>query len=183
MSLPGLGINRVSVKTICLVVILFPQLSSCITGGTHGSIKGYEYPVSKYVLQNAVEKVIRENPNIQPDTVVNFSVDITDGKNDTIYSNRYNDKEHYRRISIPNVLTGNSYTIHYLGDTTYWNTSKTSEISISYAYDVNGNGGSEGRGDFPWYKPSLRKKLVGVFEKEFVSKLDMELGIKHTDTD
>ncbi len=170
-----LATNRIS--QIIIVIIIAMHLSSCITGGTHGSIKDYEYSVSKYKLQDGVEAVLKESGNIQIDTVVNFSVDVTSGKNDTIYSDRYNDVDNYRKI----YISGNSYTFHYYGDKSYWDKSKTSMISIVYAYDSNGNGGSAGDGDFSWYKASLKKKLISEFENEFIKKLDQKLQITHAD--
>ena len=56
-------------------------------------------------------------------------------------------------------------------------------ISIAYAYDENDRGGSEGNGGVTWYKPFLKKKLIDVFEKEFIEKIDRKLGVKHTVTD
>lgn len=123
-------------------------MSSCLTAGTHGSIKSYTYPVKKTVLEEAVNNVIAKNNNIQKvDTVQkNFIVDITNGKNDTIRSVH---NPAYVDIRISSSAFLNSYTFQYVGSQDDWNRDTTSEISIAYAYDKEENGGSEANGDFP----------------------------------
>jgi hypothetical protein len=73
----------------------------------------------------------------------------------------------------------NSYTFQYVGSQEDWNRDTASEISIAYAYDKEDNGGSDGNGDFPWYKSSLKNRLISIFEREFIDKLDKELNVKH----
>ncbi len=167
-------------RNISLYVLLslIVQLSSCISAGTHGSIKSYTYPVKKIVLEEAVNKVIAKNANIQrQDTVQkNFIIDVTNGKNDTIRSVH---NLEYVDIEISGNTFLNSYTFQYVGSKDDWNRDTTSEISIAYAYDKEDNGGSEGNGDFPWYKSLLKNKLISVFEKEFIYKVDKELKVKH----
>ncbi len=170
-------------RTVLVYLWLALFLVSCIGAGTHGSIKAYEYPVSKYRLEDAVEKVIKESSNIRRDTVKNYMVDFTDGKSDTIYSDHYNDGERYFTINIFSGGGENEYIFHFTGREEDWATATTSRISISYAFDENDKGGSEGNGGVTWYKPFLKKKVVTVFEKEFIEKLNKELGVKPTETD
>ncbi len=158
------------------LLIIF-LLSSCVGAGTHGSIKGYEYSVSKYRLEKIIDKIILKNNNVYRDTIRNYMVDITDGKSDTIYSNYYNDGKNYITVVISQEAGNYRYIFRYLGDSTYWDSSETSEIFIAYAYDENNRGGSEGNGGVTWYKPFLKKKLVTVFEKEFIEKINKELGV------
>jgi len=146
-------------KQYFFVILILMGLNSCLTAGTHGLIKGYEYPVSKYVLGKVVFHVISNSPNINRDTAKDY----------------YNDGESYITIEITKGEVLNRYTVHFYGDKVDWDTSKTSQISISYAYDNDGNGGSEGNGGFPWYKSSLKKKLISIFESEFINKIDKEL--------
>ncbi|RYE54913.1 MAG: hypothetical protein EOP48_11290 [Sphingobacteriales bacterium] len=166
---------------IHLGVTLF--LSSCIGAGTHGSIHCYEYPVTKYELQDAVEKVIKESTNILRDTTRNYMVDVTDGKSDTIYSNYYNDGKSYLTINIEQEKGYNNYIFRYSGDSAYWASSETSGIFIAYAFDENHRGGSEGNGGITWYKPFLKQKLVTVFKRELIEKLNVELGVEPVETD
>lgn len=174
-----------SIKII-LTVIIAISLTSCFIGaGTHGSIKNYNYATTKDKLENAVNTVIKNNPNIHCDTTINkISIkDINSGKSDTIIDNYYNDGKTYVTIKIKVADLENEYTFRYYGDEEYWKTSLTSGIFICYAYDKNGQGGSEGTGGVEWYKWGLRKKLTDLFEKEFVTKIDNELKIAHTETE
>ena len=158
-------------------------LLSAIGAVTHGSIKAYEYPIPKDSLHAAVEKVIRTNPNIfREPQGENYIVDVTDGKNDTLYNDHYNDGKRYISIKIKTGGEISDYVFHFYGSDEYWQTSKTSQISIAYAYDKDG-GGSEGNGGVPWYKPSLKKRLVTVFEKDLIEKIDRELGVSHVVAD
>lgn len=155
------------------------QFSACISAGTHGSIKSYSYPVRKSILEKAIEKVIASDPNVEREdtTIKNGIVDITNGKNDTIKPNHeyysayvdidiYHNKDVYR------------YTFRYAGDENDWESDTTSRIFIAYAYK-NDRGGSEGNGDIGWHTPFLKKKLIQVFEEEFIAKIDSELKVKH----
>ncbi len=153
----------------------------CITAGTHGSIKAYEYPVSKQKLQLAVEKVIASGGSIRRDTTMNFIVDVTNGNRDTIIDNMYNDTINYVTLFILEKGGSNIYTIQYYGDSTYWDTATTSEISLAYAWNKKRQGGSEGHGDVSRYNPALRNSLLKVFEREFISKVDSMLGVKHVE--
>lgn len=163
--------------TLFLLTVLF---DSCISGGTHGSIESYKYKVNKYILQKAVENVLATNANIKRDTTKNYMIDVTNGRNDTIISNYYNDGEQYLTINIKTKEGYNDYTIQYLGNKKYWDTAKNAFISIAYAYYKDGNGGSEGNGGIKWYNWGLKRKLLEPFESEFISKVDKELKQKHT---
>jgi hypothetical protein len=155
---------RVSLNFIIILLLI---LGGCVLGGTHGSIKNYDFPISKYVLEKAVLKVISSSPNIQRDTAKNY----------------YNDGENYITLEITKGDILNRYTFRFYGGKEDWDTAKTSEIFIAYAKDKEGNGGSEGNGAIKWYKPGLKKELVSLFESEFISKLDKELGVNHTEPD
>ncbi len=146
----------------------------CLGGGTHGSIKTYEYQVSKATLEKAIWKVINLSVNIQRDTSKNYY-------NDSM--NYYNDSVMYITIKIRKGEIENDYTFRYGGGKEYWDTAIKSSIFIAYAFDKQGNGGSEGNGGIRWYKPVLKKKLISVFESEFVSKVDKVLGVNHTEPD
>ena len=162
-----------------IIIFLSILITSCINGGTHGSIKGYRYPTSKAELENAVLEVINTNSNIhRKDTAIkNFYIDVTNGKYDTVFSTNYNDGKRYLTIKINVVDTvENEYIFQYYGSEKDWETSSSSEIFICYANDKNGNGGSEGHDSFKKNK-KLKKDLIDVFEKEFISKIDKELKI------
>lgn len=163
---------------LLLVMILF---AGCISAGTHGSLKCYKYNVKKSVLQKTIEKVIANNKNIKRSDITqkDYIIDVTKGTNDTIPSNNhFNDGVNYVTIKIDNRGTDYEYTIQYVGDQSEWLSSKSSYISIAYAYDEEGNGGSDGNGNFPWYKPLFKKKILDVFEREFIENIDTELRIK-----
>jgi hypothetical protein len=154
--------------------------------GTHGSIKGYQYPIIKDSLQKAIMSVIRANPNIYRDTSLDSlgsspALDHSGSGGD--YSsgeNYYNDIKHYVTIKITSGQKINEYIFRYYGYDNDWNTSTTSKIFICYAHDKDGNGGTEGNGDLTKKKA---KEFTEVFEKEFVDKVDKLLNLAHTDTE
>ncbi|MDB5198468.1 MAG: hypothetical protein JWO92_431 [Chitinophagaceae bacterium] len=159
------------------VLFMIVSFSSCFTAGTHGSLKSYEYTINKYTLQKAVDKVIMNSDNIKCDTTNNYIIDKTNNRNDTIIDNRDNDGETYVTIDIKEENgNSNNYTFQYAGDKNYWDTSMTSSISLAYAYDKDGNGGSEGNGGIGL---TLKNKLIKIFEREFLSKVNNELSQKH----
>lgn len=167
-------------KNILFFLIPMSFLTGCIiSAGTHGSLKNYEFMVTKYELDSVVDLVIKNNPNISQEAAnVNYIVDVTDGKNDTIIDDYYNDGINYLTIKIKNDPDLIEYTFRYLGDSTDWNANVTSEIFICYAYDQNGNGGSEGNGGVS------NKQLhyfTEIFEREFITKIDSILGKPHLD--
>jgi len=176
------AVNIHSNFKLTLFLFIVAILQSCLSGGTHGSIKSYEYRTNKYTLQKAVEKVIAKNDNIKRDTTKNYMIDVTNGRNDTIMDNYYNDGERYITIEIKTKEGYNEYSFQYPGEKEYWDTAKITSISIAYAYDQNGNGGSEGNGGIKWYNWSLKRKLLEHFENEFISKVDEELKQKHIDS-
>ena len=150
--------------------------------GTHGSIKAYHYPVTKSVLEKAVMTVLETKTNVFRDTIRNYMIDVTNGKNDTIENNYYNDGKNYLTIHIKTLDNLIDYTFRYLGDSLSWSSSPASEIFICYIYDEKGNGGSEGNGK--WEKTSSSKQtvMINLFETEFIDKIDKELNIKHLET-
>lgn len=169
-----------STKLFCVFSMLVFQ--SCVLGGTHGSIKAYNYPVTKYTLEKAINSVISKKSNIKmaDTTQQNYVIDLTGGKRDTLFTKHNNCYVDFS-LAINQVVY--EYEFQYVGTKEVWDTSKVSCLSIAYAYDDKYNGGSEGNGGFPWYKPSLKKKLVTVFENEFINKVDEELGLKHTEAE
>jgi hypothetical protein len=164
------------------LIVLLISLTGCFLGaGTHGSIKTYHYSTTKDKLEIAVSTVIKSNSNIYPDTIKNNIIYITDCKNDTIPNDFYNDGKAYVTFEIKVGDLDNEYTFRYSGSKEDWKTSSTSEISICYIYDEKGNGGSEGNGNFDKTPSDIKKKMIALFETEFVNRVDKELNLKHTD--
>lgn len=152
----------------CFLLIGF---CSCLSAGTHGSIKSYQYSIPKYSLEKAINKIIFTSRNIERDT--------TKAYNDSTKYDYYNDGTDYMTITITSDKLVNRYIFKYGGDKKYWDTSKVSNIFICYAFDIDGNGGSEGNGGISWYKFGLKKKLINLFENDLVNKIDIELKQKH----
>ena len=150
-------------------ILVFILLKGClITGGTHGSIKGYQYSVSKYVLDSAVKVAIASNSNISNDTSIGY----------------YNDGQSYITINIKQPDMNYNYIFRYYGGPETWDSSPAlSELFICYAYDGNGNGGSEGGGEVDWFHWNLRKRLLRPFEKELITAVDSILKVKHSKPD
>lgn len=177
---------------ILVVCIFFSGIISKFLGiaGGAGSIKAYEYPVTKKELENAVNEVLKNGVYVYRDSNFYYyrSYDsttqtTTDSKDSTIGSKRmtqyYNDGDRYLGIFIKTAKGIFTYTIEYTGID--WETSKESEICIPYAWDEEHNGGDEGRGCFKG-KGGLKKKLTDAFEKEFIDKVDKQLGKSHTES-
>jgi hypothetical protein len=159
----SLNIPKKRIAINLIAVISF--IAFCSTAGTHGSIKGYEYPTSKEALENAIIEVINENPSI---------IRPTPGSEEDYYNSRG-----YITISIKAPEKYN-YTFRFYGGEDHWkNSPNKSEIFICYAHDNEGNGGSEGGGGVEWYKWGVKSKLTEYFEKNFIAKLDSKLGLKH----
>ena len=55
---------RTATRNYVMFISLIALLHSCMSAGTHGSIKAYIYPTNKLVLQHAVEEVIATNKQI-----------------------------------------------------------------------------------------------------------------------
>ena len=151
------------ISMITLITLI--QFSSCISAGTHGSVKSYRYAISKARLETAVRRVISDNHLIVQDTVKDY----------------YNDDTNYVTIKVIADKLFYTYTLRYYGGKDYWDTSKTSEIFIDYAHDPDGNGGSTGNGGIKWYEFRKNKKLLEPFERAFIIKIDSVLKLKHTD--
>ena len=125
--------------------------------------------------------VIKNNPNIERDTVGKTQVvNIGGGKQGTIVDNSYNDGKEYVTINIRSGGDTIEYTFRYYGGQEYWDSSRTSEIFICWAYNQSGKGGSEGTGGVD---DETLKMFTTVFEKELVEKIDKELSLTHKDSD
>ena len=159
----------IKIKLIVWMLVIGAIFMSCtsMTGGTHGSIKAYEYSVPKSFLEKAVWKIIKTNSNIKRDTT---------NQNDDIKYGYYNDSINYISFVITKADLVNDYTFRYAGDSIYYDTSKVSAISIAYAWDKNANGGHED------VSGKVKKQLVNLFETEFINKIDAELHLKHRET-
>ena len=178
--------NRIYLLTF-ISTILMTFLTGCFMGaGTHGSIKGYLYSCSKDSLQTAVMTIINNNPNITRDTSLDNLgssplLDSSECYNCPAGDNFYNDIKHYLTIKIKSGQQENEYIFRFAGDKSYWKTSKTSTIFISYAYDKDSNGGSDGNGGINWKNRDLKKNLTDVFETELVNNIDKQLNLTHKD--
>lgn len=172
------------IVTIVLGWICFISVRALkeLAPGGHGSIKAYIYPVTKIELEKAVKIVLSTNDNVKRDSVDNVIYDVTNPeKVDTLHDNLYNDGKQYFTIYITSENNTFQYTFQFTGNEADWDTSKSSEISIAYAWDDKAKGGSEGHGDFGG-KWGLKKKLTAAFEKEVIDKIDRLLGKSHTES-
>lgn len=162
-------------------------LSGCFMGaGTHGAIKSYSYACSKNNLQQAIMKVIKNNPNIYRDTSLDYLgssplLDSADCINCSAGQNYYNDIKHYVTIKITSGQEVNDYTFRYYGADESWATATASKMFICYANDKAGHGGSEGNGGIIRRTKALTKRLTNVFEAELIAQVDKELGMGHTE--
>lgn len=164
-----------------IIFILFAGCSLPIPGGP-GSIESYDYQTTKDKLEKTVMTVIKNNKNIYRDTTIHYMriTNTDNGKVDSTIDNYYNDGKNYFTIKIKLGEIENEYTFRFYGDEEYWRTSPKSEIFIVYAYDKNGRGGCESDGRID---KELKEKLLTIFESEFISKIDKELNLTHTESD
>jgi len=167
--------------SLFLLVLVTAFLTSCFIGaGTHGSLKGYQYQITKDRLDSAVMYVIKNNENIYRDTIGNkILADVGNDKKDTMVDNSWNDGHEYVSIQIKTQRGNCAYTFRYYGGKEHWDTAKTSQIFICWAYDELGKGGSEGGGGVD--NKNL-KYLTEVFEKELVKEIDSKLNLTHIET-
>jgi hypothetical protein len=152
-------------------------MSSCIEGGTHGSISEYCYAVRQSDLRLAVDKTIELNSAVlqRGDTTRSVLIYLQDGRADTVLSNHPNSLA-YTDVRIVHENSVYEYRVQYVGTELSWDTSKTSCLSLAYAFDEEGRGGSNGDGGISWSTPLLKQKLLAVFEKEFIQKIDSALA-------
>lgn len=153
-----------SIRATLIPIILFFFCSCDMIGaGTHGKLKGYWYKTDKVNLENAILKLIENDSLIYRDTT------------DKGY---YNNGSHYLTIKILNKEMSNEYILGYYGSKRDWEQMDSSSIAICYAYDKYNRGGDELEKDFP---QELKNELVRFFEEYFITKLDRELGLQHTE--
>lgn len=150
-------------KQLLVLLCVTCIIAGCIGGGTHGYIKRYRYNTSKDTLEKVVHQVIKETPAIKQDGDADY----------------YNDDTNYVSITITRGGLPYEYIFHFYGGKKYWDTSKTSAVSMVYGYDEKRRGGSSGNGGIKWYDFSLKERLTERFEQEFISKIDSVLEMKH----
>ena len=161
-----------------VLVLACCLLASCIAAGTHGSIKKYYYTVRHADLRSVVDRVLESNSAVlqRTDMTKNVLIYLHDGQSDTVVS-EHPDARAYVDFRIIHERTAFNYCIHYGGSEFDWDTSKTSCLSIAYAWDDEGHGGSAGDGGVSWTTPFLKQKLLDVFENEFIQRIDSVLGV------
>ena len=137
--------------------------------GGHKAIKAYQYPVTKYELEKAVDSVLRNNPNVKRDTVDNYYTYVDSNKQEhRVHDNYYNDGIGYLTVNISRSDLAIQYVIRYYADSAYWSTSKISELFIAYANDQTPNNRD--------IKRLPTKVITRLFEDEFLEKVNKQLG-------
>lgn len=147
---------------ICLLVSTLLACAGCvgIEAGTHGSLKGYRYSTSKYVLEKVVHNVITKSNLFVQDSVKDY----------------YNDDTAYITLHFPEGEYVYKYTFRYYGDKEYWDTSSTAEIFIAIVHTEMRDGRSV---PVRKYNAEVKKELTERFEHAFISKIDSSLGMNH----
>ena len=146
-----------------ILIILFISHFFRFGPGTHGKIKGYQYTVTKFELEKAIDTVLKNSETVSRQAHIHEHL---------------NDGINYVSIDVYKDGHSYEYVISYYGDSTYWKNSPNSEVAVVYAWDWKGNGGSEGNGNFT-YRWWLKRKLTSIFESEFIEKVDKQLGKVH----
>jgi len=172
------------VKQIQLLILLLLPLYILWGCGSAEAIKCYSYPTTKNNLENAVMKVINNNPNIRVDSTTQRQMDSAMLANRSQWTpedsaNYYNGLNAWIDIKIKVGESENYYLFRYRGDKRNWETLKKSAIFISAARDQNGNTLNQGQNEQGESKSKLAKDLTDVFEEEIVNKIDKELHLQH----
>jgi hypothetical protein len=164
--------------------------------GDASAIKGYQYPTTKYNLEKAVRRAIKSNPNITLDSIARTVIvrrnptDINDTSTMVISAYDYTGREREEILADYDALTKikikvgqieNVYVFRYLGTEQEWKHSGSSEIFISEARDKYGHALYQGENEHGEFTSKLAKDLTGLFEAEFISRLDKELDLKPID--
>ena len=160
-------LNRINLIKVIIVIGIAALVLGCFSGGTHGSIKSYSFLVSKERLQTAVNGVIRKESDLRIAPI-----------KDTFVGKYYNDGEYYITLDIGDSSEFNEYIFQFVGDKKYWDTAHASQISVAYAYDKNGNGGSIGNGQFSSCSAEVQQAIIKLFERRFIDKVDSALNYK-----
>lgn len=172
-------------KNILFLSFSLLTLYGLIGCGSSEAIESYQYATSKQKLELAVNNVLKSKTNIIWDSVYITGKRYRDAyKNkdwyvdtiDTMYTSQYRETLFWITVKDKNII--NNYEVRYWGDSINWNTSATSVLFIS---SINNNYGLDLRqGENVSEFSSLEaKNAIGLFEKEFIAKLDAELKIKH----
>lgn len=149
-----------------------------MSGGTHGSISEYCYAVRHTELRAAVDRVLDSNRSVfrSDDTTSNVLIFLRDGQSDTVVSTHPNSRSYFD-IKIIHQTAAFDYRVQYVGSEISWDTSKTACLSVAYAFDEAQRGGSAGDGGVNWSRPLMKRKLLAVFENEFIHRIDSALGV------
>lgn len=148
--------------------LLYLFSDACISGGTHGSIKSYQYAISKSDLEQHIWSVIGQSKKICRDTLKEYDGSV----------NYYNDGTKYFTIHVFEKNVDYKFVVRYYGDSAYWDTSRQSEIFIAFATE-NGKGGSAGHNDFTGENRKIKQRIIDVFEREFIDTLEKMIGNNH----
>lgn len=144
---------------VCSILIF--SIFGCTGGGTHGTIKSYQFNSNKYELEKIVNDVFAENGNVlRKDTVKDY----------------YNNDSIYITFHIFKGEIENEYIIRYYGKKEDWDSSKVSSIFIAYAYTKDRRGGSAGNDGVGTFDNTLLKELVDPFEQEFISRINSKIN-------
>ena len=152
-----------------LQIIIFVLILTAFTGcaGTHGSFVNYCFPVNHEVLKTAIEKVMQSNPYLRKDTSEH------DG---------YNDWIDYFVILVDRKEGTYHYYLRFYGDSLMWRTDSLNSCMFAWGmYDPQMKGGWEK--DFGIFNHGLKKQLLQILDEELITKIDMELNVKHSEED
>lgn len=166
---------------ICLICVAVSVLQGCRKHDDF--IKTYEFPVMIDRLDKAILEVIAENKQLHIDSTREVITTSANKDLGELLPEYYNSRELF--ISMKIFLDTNFYyyTFRYCAAKTVPPTDAASRLDIISAFDLKGNGGTAAKGGVTDLKPLLKKRITTLFEKKFISKVDLKLGVKHKETD
>ncbi len=164
---------------ICLICIVISILSGCRKKEL--TIKTYEFPVTIDRLDKAILEVIAENKQLHTDSTREVITTSANKDLGELLPEYYNSRELF--ISMKIFLDTNYYyyTFRYCAVKTIPAADAGSRLDIMPAFDLKGNGGTAAKGGVTDLKPLLKKRITTLFEKKFISKVDLKLGTSHKD--
>lgn len=170
--------NKILICLICIAVSVLPGCRKKVN-----VIKTYEFPVTIDRLNNAIREVIAENRQLHIDSTREVITTSANKDLGELLPEYYNSRELF--ISMKILLDTNfySYTFRYCTANTIPATDAASRLDIISAFDLKGNGGTAAKSGVTDLKPLLKKRITTLFEKKFISKVDLKLGVTHKETD
>ena len=153
---------------LVLVALVLIFLCGCLSAGTHGSIKTYDFCASNQDVRKAVYQIFQEDSTVYRRQVMKPT--------DSTVLDQYNDGVKYIYFYISQAKDAFQYIVRFAREKEPEDSAKHTTLFIAYCYNRNGEGGSEGNGGFDQLDKSTQNKLIGLFESRIVYKIQRKIA-------